>query len=75
MTQNTSDTRRKLEKKLRELWNSNDYILGIICIAKTEENWEIISQFIDMAYRMGDKITADDISALAVTLAEKDKAK
>lgn len=70
MTDHAQDTRIKLEKKLRKLWDNDDYVLGIICFAKTVENWEKISQFIDMAYRMGDKITADDISSLATILAE-----
>lgn len=72
MTDHAQDTRIKLEKKLRKLWDNDDYVLGIICFAKTVENWEKISQFIDMAYRMGDKITADDISSLTTILAKND---
>ena len=72
MIDDTRDARAKLEKKLRKLWDNDDYVLGIICFAKTVENWEKISQFIDMAYRMGDKITADDISSLAAILAKND---
>lgn len=68
---NKSPSAKELEKKLRKLWDNDDYVDGIIAFAESDKNINIISQFIDMSYRMGDNITADDISYLVEAIRNK----
>lgn len=63
-----SSEAKKLIPKLRKLWDNDDYVKGIITFAKSDKNIIKISQFIDMSYHMGKKITADDISYLLEVL-------
>lgn len=63
-----SSAAKELASKLRKLWDNDDYVNGIIVFAKSDKNIMKISQFIDMSYRMGEKITADDISYLLEVL-------
>lgn len=66
-----SSAAKELAPKLRKLWDNDDYVNGIIIFAKSDKNIMKISQFIDMSYRMGEKITADDISYLLEVLENK----
>lgn len=70
-----SKEREKLEKKLRKIWQNEEFVQGVICNAKNRENWETISEFIDMSYRMGDEPTSDNIVALSVILSGEDDGK
>lgn len=64
-------SREKLEKKLRKIWENEEFVQGVICNAKTEKNWETISAFIDMSYRMGDDLASDNLVALSVVLSNE----
>ena len=66
-----STATKELAMKLRKLWSNNNYVEGIIAVAKTEKNIITISQFIDMSYRLNKEITADDISYLLEVLENK----
>ena len=68
---NKSKERAKLEKKLRVIWDSDDFVAGVISNSKTEENWNEISWFIDMTKQMGDELNSDDIAALSLVLGER----
>ena len=63
-----SQAAKELEPKLRKLWNSDDYVKGVITFAGSDDNLYKISDFIDMSYRMNQTITADDISYLILVL-------
>lgn len=61
----------KAAKKLRKLWDNDNYVKGVIAFAKTEKNILTISQFIDMSYQLEKDITADNISFLLEVLENK----
>lgn len=54
-----------LEKKLREIWDDDDYVLGIKIISGSE-NWQKIIDFLAIAKEQGDDVTSEDISRLAL---------
>ena len=60
--------RQALEKKLREIWDNEEFTVGVISNAETEENWVILSEFIDMAAKRGDDLISDDLVALSLVL-------
>ena len=66
-----SKAAKELAIKLRNLWDNDDYVKGVITFAKTEKNILTISQFIDMSYQLEKDITADDISFLLEVLENK----
>lgn len=72
---NKSAVAKDLEKKLRKLWDNDDYVDGVIAFAGSDKNLNIISDFIDMSARLSDNITADDISYLVEAIQNKSKVK
>ena len=56
-----------LEKELRRLYDDNDNVLGVMTISG-KENWSRILGFIQKAEELGDDITCDDISKLALIM-------
>ena len=43
-----SQAAKELEPKLRKLWNSDDYVKGVITFAGSDDNLYKISDFIDI---------------------------
>ncbi|MGN0194608.1 MAG: hypothetical protein ACI39G_05820 [Pseudoramibacter sp.] len=70
-----TETAKKIIPKLRKYWDDDEYVEGVIINAKNDDNLNIISDFIDYAENIGDEITADHISALALSLGNKEKNK
>jgi hypothetical protein len=56
---NLSETAKGVIPKLRKYYNDDDYVLGVIVNAKTDDNLNIISDFIDYAERIEDDIISD----------------
>lgn len=63
-----SETAKRLEPKLRELYNTDDFVQGIVLIAGTDENLEKISDYIELAKEAGDDITSDEVTNFALFL-------
>lgn len=54
--------KRQLFEKLREFHNDKDFVVGVMSIVDTEENYQRIIDFIDA----GKNVTVENIIALAV---------
>lgn len=63
-----SEQAKQLEPMLRELWDDDEFIQGVIANAGTDDNIQKIIGFINYSRSVYDKITADDISKLALLL-------
>ena len=57
--------------KLREYYDNDDYVQGVILNAHGDKNLETISAFIDYAEENEENINSDDIAALAFVLRKK----
>lgn len=66
-----SDKAKELEPLLRELYDDDDYVQGVIANAVTDDNCEIIREFIEEGKREGDDISADDILGFALMLGDR----
>ncbi|WP_455129379.1 ribonuclease HI [Pseudoramibacter alactolyticus] len=66
-----SETAKKIMPKLREYYDNDDYVQGVILNAHGDKNLETISAFIDYAEENEENINSDDIAALAFVLGKK----
>lgn len=63
-----SEYAKKIEPKLREYYDDDDFVQGVVINAGSDKNLEIISEFINHAEQIGDAISSDNIAAMAVML-------
>lgn len=56
--------KRTLFDKLKEFHPDRDFVIGVISVAKTDENYQYIIDFMDK----GEDVTVDNIIALSVLL-------
>lgn len=56
----------ELLNKLLMIKSSRDFIAGVMAPAKTDENWQIISEFIDG----GEDVTEERLLLMAIALGE-----
>lgn len=66
-----SDKAREIEPKLREYYDDDDFVQGVVVNAKTDENLSEIERFIAYAEKNDEEITSDHIIAMALMLGRK----
>lgn len=64
---------KELEPILRELYDNDDFVQGVIANAKTDDNLNTIQQYIATGRSLGDEITSDEIIDLSILLSRKQK--
>lgn len=65
--QSAADVLRPL---LRDVYDDDDFVEGVIAVAREEENRRVIIDFIAHAKDVGDEVTSDDLLMLAIYLAD-----
>lgn len=65
----TQPVAASLSQLLRDIYDDDDFVDGVIAIARNDENRSIITAFIEYARRIGDEVTSDDVLMLALRLA------
>jgi len=60
--------KEELEKELRKIWDNNEFVVGVISNAKTDECMEKMIQFIRTAYERGDTIIPENLTIMSVLL-------
>lgn len=58
-----------LAQLLRDIYDDDDFVDGVIAVARNDENRSIITAFIEYARNIGDEVTSDDVLMLALRLA------
>lgn len=66
-----SEEEKQLEEELRKIWNSNDFVIGIFSLANKYEERMKILEFIIKAREMGDAVSSEMISRLALDMDDK----
>ena len=66
-----SETSLKLIERLEELWDDREFVIGIMSMAKTEEERAVVLDYIEN----GRDVSTDTVSVLAVHLSNQRKQK
>lgn len=61
------EIKRKLFDKLKEIYNDKDFVCGVISNTKTDEERQVIIDYIDK----GEDVTSDKITLLGLNLKRK----
>jgi hypothetical protein len=64
----SNDIRTELARRLRTLWDNDEFVESTIGMCAYERNWEKMLAFIEHAESIGDAVTAGDMAALALVL-------
>jgi len=62
----TETKKDELVNKLLDIYDSKDFVIGVLTNAKTEENWDLVLRFIDTEK----DIDSDRVSLFALALGE-----
>lgn len=65
------EIQEKLEERLKNIYDNEDFVLGVMTNVKSEKGRIKIIDYIDMASRRQDDITPSDIAALSVIIGEE----
>lgn len=65
------EIQEKLEERLKNIYDDEDFVLGVMTNVKSDKGRIKIIDFIDMASRRQDDITPSDIAALSVIIGEE----
>lgn len=68
------EIQEKLEERLKNIYDDEDFVLGVMTNVKSEKGRIKIIDYIDMASRRQDDITPSDIAALSVIIGEENLA-
>ncbi len=68
------EIQEKLEERLKNIYDNEDFVLGVMTNVKSEKGRIKIIDYIDMASRRQDDITPSDIAALSVIIGEENLA-
>lgn len=68
------EIQEKLEERLKNIYDDEDFVLGVMTNVKSEKGRIKIIDYIDMASRRQDDITPSEIAALSVIIGEENLA-
>ncbi len=63
-----SNTAKQLISELKKIWDDQDFILGVMSNARSEDARRKLLDYIHIAKRMGDSVTSDDMLMLSLTI-------
>ncbi len=65
------EIRRELMKELKNIYDNEDFVCSTVDIARTEDAWNTIIDYIRTARLNGDNVTSDEIQLIAIRLREE----
>ncbi|MCD7919532.1 MAG: ribonuclease HI [Clostridiales bacterium] len=68
-----SNTAKQLIVELEKIRDDEDFILGVMSNAKSEDARGKLLDYIHMAKRMGDCVTSDDMAILSLTIGQENE--
>ena len=61
----------ELKRRLWEIYNDWDFVMGILCIAHGDKTWGKLLSFLEIAEEVGDQVSSDLITAVALKIGKE----